>query len=74
MVILRVTSFIDPLQNGDTALHIAVALGRKRMVKKLLMFGASAFIRNHVSNFQHNLVVNNLYYRKAVNMFSDEMM
>ncbi len=39
---------VDPLQNGDTALHIAVALGRKRMVKKLLLFGGSAFIRNHV--------------------------
>lgn len=33
--------------NGDTPLHIAVALGRKRMAKNLLRHGASCFIRNN---------------------------
>ena len=37
------------LQNGDAPLHIAVALGRKRMAKKLIRLGASGHIRNNVS-------------------------
>ena len=37
------------LQNGDASLHIAVALGRKRMAKKLIRLGASGHIRNNVS-------------------------
>ena len=36
-------------QNGDAPLHIAVALGRKRMAKKLIRLGASGHIRNNVS-------------------------
>ena len=37
------------MQNGDAPLHIAVALGRKRMAKKLIRLGASGHIRNNVS-------------------------
>ena len=36
-------------QNGDGPLHIAVALGRKRMAKKLIRLGAAGHIRNNVS-------------------------
>ena len=39
-----------PFQNGDTPLHIAVALNRHHIVRLLLDNGASAFIRNMVIN------------------------
>ena len=35
-------------QNGDTALHIAAALDKKSIVKKLLQWGADPAVRNHV--------------------------
>jgi len=34
-------------ENGDGPLHIAVALGRKRMAKKLIRLGAAGHIRNN---------------------------
>ena len=38
-------------QNGDGPLHIAVALGRKRMAKKLIRLGAAGHIRTKVENW-----------------------
>ena len=49
MVLLSGTVRFFSLQNGDAPLHIAVALGRKRMAKKLIRLGASGHIRNNVS-------------------------
>ena len=43
-------------QNGDTPLHIAVALNRQHLVRLLLDNGASAFIRNMVSSYDIILV------------------
>ena len=42
-------------QNGDAPLHIAVALRRKRMAKKLIRLGAVGYLRNNVS--EHFLVL-----------------
>ena len=46
-------------QNGDTPLHIAVALNRQHLVRLLLDNGASAFIRNMVSSYSILLVEKN---------------
>ena len=45
--------FLPTFQNGDTPLHIAVALNFKGMVELLLVNKASAFIRNKVSLGPH---------------------
>ena len=47
--ICSVTLSFLVFQNGDGPLHIAVALGRKRMAKKLIRLGAAGHIRNNVS-------------------------
>lgn len=44
-------------QNGDTALHIAAAMGRRKLTKILLESGASQTIKNKVRNrLTHSLI------------------
>ena len=42
------------LQNGDTALHIAAAMGRRKLTRVLLESGCSQGIKNKVYNSDTN--------------------
>ena len=42
------------LQNGDTALHIAAAMGRRKLTRVLLESGCSKGIKNKVYNSDTN--------------------
>ena len=42
------------LQNGDTALHIAAAMGRRKLTRVLLESGCSQGIKNKVQNSYTN--------------------
>ena len=42
------------LQNGDTALHIAAAMGRRKLTRVLLESGCSQGIKNKVHNSDIN--------------------
>ena len=42
------------LQNGDTALHIAAAMGRRKLTRVLLESGCSQGIKNKVHNYDTN--------------------
>ena len=42
------------LQNGDTALHIAAAMGRRKLTRVLLESGCSQGIKNKVHNSDTN--------------------
>ena len=42
------------LQNGDTALHIAAAMGRRKLTRVLLESGCSQGIKNKVYSYDTN--------------------
>ena len=44
-------------QNGDTALHIAAAMGRRKLTRILLSAGTSLHIKNKVSSIIHQRLV-----------------
>ena len=55
MVILFVMiNIAAKLQNGDTALHIAAAMGRRKLTRVLLESGCSQGIKNKVHNSDIN--------------------
>ena len=62
------------MQNGDAPLHIAVALGRKRMAKKLIRLGASGYIRNNVSMLLSRLKSHYLLPSREKKRFYDYML
>jgi ankyrin repeat protein len=56
------------LQNGDTALHIAAAMGRRKLTRILLEAGCDKSLKNKVIMFNINQNASQLYIM-LVSMF-----
>ena len=46
--LLLIFAFFFSLQNGDTALHIAAAMGRRKLTRVLLESGCNKDVKNKV--------------------------
>lgn len=60
-IYLTVQSFFFNLQNGDSPLHIASAMGRKKLTKILLASGSRTSSRNHQNETPHDISIRKGY-------------
>ena len=68
---MKLIDFSIALQNGDTALHIAAAMGRRKLTRVLLESGCNKDVKNKVkfSKIFINLLTSGVFEQSLVHKY-----